>query len=263
MMPSSTVNVAMPANRSLVPRIPSGRLVRAVIAAAALALRLGSPSAALRAQTPYAPVTSAPGQVTLSLDMQAHAARAARNGWVWGLPGVSVGLPGRVTAGARLSLFEPLGQERLHDAIPQVSWLALDDTLRRVRIGVSALALVPVGGNARPRDAFGIVYGTAAWTAPRTGTTLVAGGYRKFDRSDALAETRQGVILEAAQPIPSPIDGVGLGLAASWFQGRNLFGYAIVSLQAQVGRWFVSAGWARGNEPRYNSGPALSLAVPW
>ena len=248
MCASPTVNAPMPLRRSL---------------AAVIVVALTVAAAPLGGQTPYAPVAAEPGAVTLSLDMQAHAAPARANGWVWALPGVSVGLPRGVTLGARASRFQPLATRATWDLVPQASWLVVDDTARALRLGLTALGLVPLGAGAAARDAFAIGYATAAWTARATGTTLVAGGYLKADRTPIAGEARRGVILEAAQPLPRLVDGVDLGLAASWFQGRNLFGYATLSLQAQVGRWFVSAGWARGNDPRYNTGPTLSLAVPW
>jgi len=239
-----------------------------LLAAALLATTLPRPAAG---QTPYAPVASAPGEVTLSFDSQLHADRAAGNGWVWALPGVTVGLPplgvpGRWTAGARLSLFEPLASGRQHDFIPQLSWLVVDDTVRQergplgghLRVGATAYGLVPVT-RGPGSDASAVTVLTGAWMSAGTGTTLVFGGYYFWARARALGD-RAGAVVEGAQPL-GRVGQVPVAASVSWFQGRNLFGYLTGSLQFTLGRQYVLVGWAHGNQPRDNTGPALSWGM--
>jgi hypothetical protein len=237
-----------------------GALVTGALAGGAPAAR---PAAA---QTPYAPVALPPGQVVLSLDTQAHPDRAAGNGWVWALPGVlaalppraTSALPGRAAVGVRLSVFEPLGAAPQHDAIPQLSWLAVDDTTRGLRLGATAYGLVPLR-RAPGSDASGVALATGTWTRAASGTSVTLGAYHFFARDAALGD-RRGVIVEGAQAL-GRVGRVPVGAVASWFQGQNLFGYLTTQLQLTLGAQYLLVGWARGNAPRDNAGPALSWGV--
>ncbi len=103
---------------------------------------------------------------------------------------------------------------------------------------------------------------TGTWTRAASGTSVTLGGYRFFARDAALGD-RTGVILEAAQALGrvGRRGRVPVAATASWLQGRNLFGYLTTQLQLTLGAQYLLVGWARGNAPRDNAGPAVSWGV--
>lgn len=227
------------------------RVARRLALAVFVACAIGD---TLMAQGGYSPDVLPRGTIAASLDGQVYRGGSGSEDWLWVLPGTTLGLGGGVDAGLRLSLFQPRQGPAVNDVVPQIRWRAWADSARALRAGVAVIGLIPAGGTVAGHRPRAYLTATGAWTAP-TGTNVTLGAWQGVRIALDPTEAQRGVIVEAAQPLDR---ARRTNVAASWFSGRTYFGYLTVGVSRTFKRQTLFVGWARGNDPRFNSGPTVS-----
>lgn len=246
------------------PPVASSRRTRRLLALLLLVL---APTD-LTAQPPFSGRVLPVGEAQLRLDLQSHLAPTDRGGWVWGLPGITVGLPNGVELGVGLSATNPRTST---DLTLSAKWAPLAHTSSPVQVAVGAMALLPTqrdpsGSALRPMT---LPY--LALTTPvlpslgEASPVLTVAAYGVDTPRPGPFSDRAGALIGVDQGLPYPFaHALGMDaaqLSVNWVTGKTLFGYASGGVTFLKGHVNISVGYARGNLAQFNHGPTFGIGV--
>jgi hypothetical protein len=222
----------------------------------------------LTAQAPFSGRVLPAREAQLRIDLQSHVAPTDRGGWVWGLPGVSLGLPRGVEIGVGLSATNPRTST---DLTLSAKWAPLAHTTSPVQVAVGAMTLLPTqrdpGGAAiRPMT---LPY--LALTTPllpslgEASPVLTVAAYGVDTPRPGPFGDRAGGMIGVDQGLPYGLaNALGMDaaqLSVNWVTGKTLFGYASGAVTFLKGNVNISVGYARGNLAQFNHGPTFGIGV--
>lgn len=241
---------------------------RSIIASASAALVATIAASSAEAQAPFSGRALRANEGQARVDLQSHAAPTDRGGWVWGLPGVAVGVGGGLEVSAGLSATNPRTST---DFTVAAKWAPLANTKSPVQVAIGALSFIPTEqtqGMPRIRTMTIPYVAVTSPVVPSLGEaspvlTLAAYGVNT-PRPGAFGD-KGGAMIGVEQGLPYAFArAIGMDAAqaqVSWVTGKTMFGYAsggITFVKADIN---MSVGYARGNIPQFNHGPTFGFGI--